>query len=703
MPIARWRRSKRMRLFAIGLVVGLIGTVVVVVWSPTRSSGHGLAGMAEVTASSTALGSLPHNVTTAGSATPVENWVSNGETIGAWIQLEWNQKHTLRRVVLERNVLNEPGITDGFLSFGDGSFLQVRLSATSPRTVIPITPRFVDRVRFTVSAVSRGARDVSVAEFTVGDDLGEGDVSGDATPDGNVAPSATITADLGPGASDPHSLQDGAAVATGDAWIVTHPVGAWVDLTWTESRELSSIELVGSPDSAATLRSGSITFSDGSRLAVGAVLADPDRPTIVSFMPRITTSLRLTVNSVNGTGSLALGELRVYQRGATPTRKVSDAPPHRREQLPSCGSSLTATETVGAVVQCPTSGSAVTDEVELQMSVAPGYSSVVAVAWPADSSVAPAAPVSGTPGPEGLARLILNLRSVPPGPLTVNIEVRGARRQTKTVYFQLYRQGAGGADVASADQSKGRTLAYAEEFNQPISISRTGDGADYAAAKPASHGVEDFGFAIFADPKRFDNIGVVDNRYLRIGVEPAPPDYADPQGWRRTRLGGMLASARPGGSGFSAQYGYFEARMFAPAAPGTWPAFWMLPSPNLVEPQPVVAEIDAVELYGHVPTGACHTTHEYREGKNDGVARCGQRYDTARAAMSWHTYAVEISPVEVTFFIDGREVASAPQVGGGGDPMFFLVDLALGGGWPIRMESVQDRAELYVDFVRVYV
>lgn len=144
--------------------------------------------------------------------------------------------------------------------------------------------------------------------------------------------------------------------------------------------------------------------------------------------------------------------------------------------------------------------------------------------------------------------------------------------------------------------------------------------------------------------------------------------------------------------------------MLAPAAPGTWPAFWMLPSPNLVEPQPVVAEIDAVELYGHDPTAACHTTHEYRQGKHGGgIARCGQRHDTTRSALSWHTYAVSVSPVEVTFFIDGRQVASAPQVGGGGDPMFFLVDLALGGGWPIKMESVQDRAELYVDFVRVYV
>ena len=35
--------------------------------------------------------------------------------------------------------------------------------------------------------------------------------------------------------------------------------------------------------------------------------------------------------------------------------------------------------------------------------------------------------------------------------------------------------------------------------------------------------------------------------------------------------------------------------------------------------------------------------------------------------------------------------------------MCFLLDLALGGGWPIDLAGVQDRADLYVDYVHVYV
>ena len=71
--------------------------------------------------------------------------------------------------------------------------------------------------------------------------------------------------------------------------------------------------------------------------------------------------------------------------------------------------------------------------------------------------------------------------------------------------------------------------------------------------------------------------------------------------------------------------------------------------------------------------------------------------------MSWHTYGASVSPSGTTFFIDGQVVATAPQVDDQGAPMFFLVDLALGGGWPVDLRSVQDRASLYVDYVRVYV
>jgi hypothetical protein len=469
---------------------------------------------------------------------------------------------------------------------------------------------------------------------------------------------------------------------------------------------------VGSANSPGALAQGTLTFGDGAQLPVGAVLADPNRPTIVSFMPTVTRSIRLSLGEVTGSGRVVLSELRAYQRGAVPVRSlVSPSAELVRPANASCGSPEGGPVTSGPAVRCPRTGSVVAgSSVDLQVATEPGepgYSSIVATVWPAEIAVPVGSGVRGTPGSSGLTNLTVDVGDVPPGPFTVHVQAKGLGRPTKTTFFQLYRGTVDGrtADVPSSVAARGRSLVFAEEFSRPLTISRMGYEADYAAAKPTHATAEDFGEAIFADPaKGLDILGVVDRQYLRVEVQPVPQGMADPQGWRRTRLGGLLSSARQGGSGFSAQYGYFEARMLAPAAPGTWPAFWMMPSDNLIKSQPVVAEIDAVELYGHEPTGACHSTHEHRGGTDTGgIAQCGTRFETERAALSWHTYGVSISPTDITFFIDGRVVATAPQVEDGGSPMFFMVNLALGGGWPVDLEAVQERAVLYVDYVRVYV
>jgi hypothetical protein len=681
----------RIGVVLLALVVAILACQVV-----REDRGPGLAGQATVTASSTQIGYDAHATVDSGDArAPRAVWHSNGETVGAWIELSWPQKYDLQQVVLVRNPVAEPGVTAGFLSFGDGSQLQVTLSATSNETTIPFTSRPVDKLRFTASAVGDGARDIQVAEILVATSSDDG-VAADDAPGGNVAVDASIS-----GAGDTRALHDGVDAGIGKGWTVGSPVGASVSLNWVRPEEIAAVEIVGATGSTATVSGATLTFGDGARLPVGAVLANPQRPTLIGFMPRVTRSLRLTVDRVTGTGPLTVGELRVFRRGATPARTPAAASPTAPVENGACPA---PDAPIGKlVVLCPVNGTAADGVVPFRVS-ASGFSAVTATAWPADEADPAGAPVQAVPDQMGNAELAVDVSALPPGPVTVRFEATGTSTASATAYFQLYRRGPGGADVASSAAAAGRTLIYAEEFNRPVSVTRTGAGADYAAAKPAHGGAEDFGAAIFADPAQgFDNVRVVDDRYLRIDVEPNPAGYTDPQGWGRTHLGGMLASARPDGSGFSAQYGYFEARVLAPAAPGTWPAFWMLPNDNLVAPTPTVAEIDAVELYGHNPTGTCHTTHDYNSPHDDGVARCANRYSSDRAALSWHTYGASVLPSGITFYIDGQVAATAPQVDGGGSPLFFLVNLALGGGWPVDLGAVQDRATLYVDYIRVYV
>jgi hypothetical protein len=600
-------------------------------------------------------------------------------------------------------------MTSGFLNFGDGSFLQITLSTTSRVTQVVFSPRLVNRVRLTAASVTPGAKEIAIAEILASTKPRSDDVVVDDAPGGNVALNAKVSQSSEARASDPRALQDGTGSAGGEAigrpWTANHPEGAWVQLDWARPRELTSVEIVGVSGSSGHPSELALSFGDGTVLTVGEVLPDSKRPTVVSFMPRVTSSVRLRLDGVKGNGAVSLGELRAYQRGAIP-RRPSNAGKSVRQDSASCPAPGARPGGTGFVVSCPLAGSAVTgSKVNLQVSVGAGYTSVTATLWPGTSDSPAGRPVRVRPGASGTAALAVDLSGTPPGPFTVKVEVGGPGRPTATTFLPLDLVGDGKADsVESSSPAGGRSLVYAEEFQDPVSVSRSGLGADYAAAKPTHNGVEDFGDAIFADPALgFGNLTVVDNRYLRIRVQPNPSGYTDPQGWGRTRIGGLLAAARQGGSGFSAQYGYFEARMLTTAAPGTWPSFWLLPSDNLIRAQPAVAEIDAVELYGHEPTGACQSTHEYRGGKDGGIARCGRRFADERTALTWHTYGVSVTPTGITFYLDGQEVAEAPQVTGGGAPMFFLVDLALGGGWPVALEPLQDRAVLYVDYIRVYV
>src|SRR5690349_25136109 len=128
-----------------------------VVWWRSTSEGRGLAGEAVVTASTTGLGFSARDAVTSGSTeAPGAGWQSDNETSGAWIELSWPQNHPLRKTVLVRNSLKEPGVTDGLLSFSDGSSVQVRLSQASRVTVVPFSPRSVSSLKFTASGVSSG-------------------------------------------------------------------------------------------------------------------------------------------------------------------------------------------------------------------------------------------------------------------------------------------------------------------------------------------------------------------------------------------------------------------------------------------------------------------------------------------------------------------------------------------------------------------
>jgi hypothetical protein len=271
----------------------------------------------------------------------------------------------------------------------------------------------------------------------------------------------------------------------------------------------------------------------------------------------------------------------------------------------------------------------------------------------------------------------------------------------KALYVQLFNS-AGTVDKApSIAQSKGMTLAWGDEFTSPLSISRTGVGTVYTATKPSYWGPSEFGDAVFADPAwGTGNLGAVGRDFLRIRASGRPSSIPDPLGYNRSYLGGMVSSAALGGSGFSAQYGYFEARILGAPGAGTWPAFWTLSTGSIVTAGASTGEVDAIELYGHDTGGSCRGIHNWIDGRDDQQVDC--RDGITDWALNWHTYGAKVTPDGTTFYIDGQQVKTMTGLINADQPHYFLINLAMGAGWPTDLTPTKDVADLYVDYIRVY-
>jgi beta-glucanase (GH16 family) len=246
-------------------------------------------------------------------------------------------------------------------------------------------------------------------------------------------------------------------------------------------------------------------------------------------------------------------------------------------------------------------------------------------------------------------------------------------------------------------------LKFDDEFSKPLSATRTGAGAIYASGKPNGYGVDDFGEAIFAQPDgTAATSSTMPGGYLRIPARALAAGKTDPAGYGRTSTGGLLSSGHAGGSGFVAQYGYFEVRMLAPAGAGTWPAFWLLSSGSLVGGGRT-AEIDATELYGNDAHTAFQTVHSWGGGGVLGQSVAPAVPGSGDWALNWHTYGARVTPTGVDLYIDGVRMMHTAPVVHQDQPFFFLVNLALTGNWKAGLAGTGDRADLYVDSIRVWV
>ena len=135
----------------------------------------------------------------------------------------------------------------------------------------------------------------------------------------NVAPAATVTASSQDTAAGQGAAKAVDGVAAGypsaplNEWSsVKGKVGTWITLTWSTPQTLTSVVLYDRPNLVDQVTAGTLTFSDGSQVAVKALPNDGTGLT-VTFSARTVTSVRFTATKVlSGTQNIGLAEFEAW-------------------------------------------------------------------------------------------------------------------------------------------------------------------------------------------------------------------------------------------------------------------------------------------------------------------------------------------------------------------------------------------------------
>jgi beta-glucanase (GH16 family) len=344
---------------------------------------------------------------------------------------------------------------------------------------------------------------------------------------------------------------------------------------------------------------------------------------------------------------------------------------------------------------------------------APGFKSVSVKCWKqgpgfgSDSTVATVALDA-----KGNGSFVFPADQYPHGPLTVRIS--GTVGTVKdNCYLQLYNKGGiswnEGMPQDPPPAAKGMSLVFADDFKGPLSIGDNPKSTYYDHKPP--HGWQDFSTIRFTSFDQPNNPFSQVDTYLRIRADA------------KKNSSGLLSSLKNDGSGITATAPcYFECRFLGPNAIGTWPAFWLLTAEGKDKKQPGGDELDIIEAYGGEgprEPNALDTymicPHAWNQGAS-GKALETKAFQAMRNPIrmnrlgipstwyeTFHTYACKITPTETIYYCDNIEVGRHATLPVSKEyPFFFLINLATGGGWPVDLSRYNGRADMYVDYVRVY-
>jgi beta-glucanase (GH16 family) len=189
----------------------------------------------------------------------------------------------------------------------------------------------------------------------------------------------------------------------------------------------------------------------------------------------------------------------------------------------------------------------------------------------------------------------------------------------------------------------------------------------------------------------------IGNGILTIQATRVPGAMAYQVGGRYTS--GMLCTANT----FLQRYGLFEIRTRLPYGRGMWPAFWLIEKkPDFAPPPP---EIDVFELVGSEPTTLYATVHTHRNGLTGPDKGIGFKIPVSDMTKAFHTYSVFWNEKHVAFYFDDQKVAHVPTPIDMHNPMYMIVNLAIGGWSGAASQpdsSTKFPAKMEIDYIRAY-
>lgn len=182
-----------------------------------------------------------------------------------------------------------------------------------------------------------------------------------------------------------------------------------------------------------------------------------------------------------------------------------------------------------------------------------------------------------------------------------------------------------------------------------------------------------------------------------IARKETPPDVGDSGGQQYTSARLITRDKQQW------TYGYFEVRAKLPCGLGTWPAIWMLGTPDSQWPK--YGEIDIMEQKGFSTADKKVVSGYLHHPGGDP----GNETTVADACTSFHNYQLTWTADKIVMGVDNRNYFEYvnPKDGNFNNwpysgPQFLILNLAMGGnlGGSIAAGFVSDQME--VDYVRIY-